>query len=232
MSERLDIDHRKLLHSGAYVENDKRKSPKRLLRLLDRMLLQKSYDVADFGCGNAIMLEYIKDKVSHYYGVDFSEDFITLANDKKSGLRATNASFYCDSITNFCGKFPNSFDAGFAFDLSEHIYDDEWQEIINAMFRSLRPGGHLYLHTPNAEFILEILKERGILLRQFPEHIAVRNASQNTHFLEKAGFTDISVLYLSHYNIVRIVHPLSYLPVIGKYFQARLFIEAIKPRLA
>ena len=84
------------------------------------------------------------------------------------------------------------------------------------------------LHTPNAEFVVEIMKARNLLLRQFPEHIAVRNAEDNRRFLERAGFVDVSVHFLPHYNILSLVHPMSFIPLIGKYFQARIFIVATK----
>jgi 2-polyprenyl-6-hydroxyphenyl methylase/3-demethylubiquinone-9 3-methyltransferase len=73
------------------------------------------------------------------------------------------------------------------------------------------------------------MKKRDIVLAQFPEHIAVRNAQSNSEFLSRAGFENIEVSFIPHYNIVRLVHPLSWLPVVGRYFRARLFITAQKP---
>ncbi|MCE9685392.1 methyltransferase domain-containing protein [Shewanella sp. AS16] len=234
MTERLDLRQRQGLHGADYVARYRRKSPQRLCRLVDLMTVSRRQglqdaDVVDFGCGDAVIIDYIRDKVSTYKGVDFSAEFIQVANQRKAALKACNVDFTCDSITHFGRQHRDCFDIGFSFDLSEHVYDDEWQEIVNSMYSCLRPGGRLYLHTPNADFLLEIMKKHNFLLKQFPEHIAVRNALDNCHFLAEAGFEDINAHVIPHYNIARIVHPLSLLPWVGKYFQARLFITAKKP---
>jgi hypothetical protein len=67
------------------------------------------------------------------------------------------------------------------------------------------------------------------VLPQFPEHIAVRSDRQMVDLLAEAGFRRdaIKVRYIPHYNFLRIVHPLSYLPAIGRHFRARLWIEAV-----
>jgi len=61
-------------------------------------------------------------------------------------------------------------------DFSEHVYDEEWREILRGIRSALKPTGRLYLHTPNAEFILEIMKARNLILARQPEHVAVRTA--------------------------------------------------------
>ncbi|MCK4695894.1 MAG: hypothetical protein KAT74_09035, partial [Candidatus Cloacimonetes bacterium] len=64
------------------------------------------------------------------------------------------------------------------------------------------------------------------IFTQFPEHIAVRTPEHNASLLREADFIEIQVRLIPHYNILRIVHPLSYIPILGKYFKARIFIEA------
>ena len=111
-------------------------------------------------------------------------------------------------------------------DLSEHIYDVEWIQILEKIRKSIKPDGKLYLHTPNAEFFLERMKSRNFIVKQLPEHIAVRSPEHNASILREAGFKIRHIWLIPHYNILRIVHPLSYIPVLGKYFNARIFIEA------
>jgi hypothetical protein len=45
-------------------------------------------------------------------------------------------------------------------------------------------------------------------------------------FLKKAGFRISNVRLIPHYNVLRFLHPLSYAPILGAYFQARIFVEA------
>ena len=72
------------------------------------------------------------------------------------------------------------------------------------------------------------MKDHGLFVRQFPEHVAVRTPEHNAALLEKAGFCVNKLILIAHYNILRYLHPLSYIPVIGKYLKARILIEAIK----
>lgn len=221
-------DEMKALHGEQYVKNFEYQSPNRLGQLLKHIQLHDNAKVVDFGCGNGMLMDHIAHKVKFYTGVDFSEPFIAAANRRKSNTRADNVSFFCADIEEFCKDRTAEFDIAFAMDFSEHVYDEEWSKIIAGIRDCLAPKGILYLHTPNANFILEMMKARNFLIRQFPEHIAVRSPEQNIVLLRRAGFNNITVMFLPHYNFLRFLDPLSALPVIGKYFQARLLIRAMK----
>ena len=216
----------KQLHGDDYVEAYKKKLPMRLERLLRYMRLDHTVSAADFACGNGMLMELIAPRVKSYTGVDFSEPFIRVANEKKEQLAIRNAEFVCANISDFCQQRLGSFDAAFAMDVSEHIYDEEWLQTLKSIRSSLKPGGRLYIHTPNAEFLLERMKDKGILFKQFPEHIAVRSPEHNMALLRDAGFTIAQLRLIPHYNVLKILHPLSYIPGLGKLFKARIFIEA------
>ena len=137
-------------------------------------------------------------------------------------------SFFCDSIQSFCEKNKEKFDIGMAFDFSEHVGDEEWLQILLSIKSSLKKEGKLYIHTPNGKYFLEIMKNKNFIFSQFPEHISVRNAKQYIILLEKAGYEIQGVKFLSHYNILKYIHLLSFIPWLGSYFQARFFIIAVK----
>lgn len=216
----------KALHGRAYVENFESQSPFRLERLYKYFVLHRGDKVVDFACGNGMLMTLVAPHVESYAGVDFSEPFIEAANKRKRRFSISNAEFFAEDIKEFCRARPLQFDVAFAMDFSEHVYDAEWLSILGAIRGSLRPGGRLYLHTPNAEFFLEKLKARNWIVKQFPEHIAVRSPSENVRLLEEAGFSVSRVCLLAHYNILRFVHWLSYMPVVGRYLKARILIEA------
>lgn len=224
----LSQEDRKKLHGTSYVEIYEKKTPDRIKRILRHISIPDRGIVADFGCGNALLLPLINKSVDKYFGVDFSEDFIGIAKKRQTDLGISNAEFYCGSIQDFCKNHEDFFDAVFALDLSEHVYDNEWQEIVNGMHLSLKPGGKAYLHTPNRDFFIELMKAHNFILKQFPEHIAVRNGEQNAAFFKAAGFADVSVTYSPHYNILQYLHPLSHLPVVGRYFRGRILLTATK----
>lgn len=212
-----------------YVDHfEETQSPERLKRLLKFIELKEDFRIADFGCGSGMLMEYVAPKVKSYIGVDFSEPFIEAAVRRRNNLNISNAQFVCDDINEFCEQNLNLFDVAFAMDFSEHVYDQEWVDILRSIHRALKLKGKLYLHTPNAQFFLEIMKSHNFIVRQFEEHIAVRNSEENIRLLQKAGFLKIDVKLISTYTILKHLHILSFLPLIGKYFKGRIFMVAEK----
>lgn len=212
-------------YRGDYVGSFPAKDRGRLERLLPLMDLGPHMEVVDFGCGNGLLLEAIHDRVSKYYGVDFSSEFIAAARRRQEQLSIRNATFQCEVNSDFCARHPGKFDRAFAMDFSEHVYDKDFVNIAKAIRQCLKPEGLFYLHTPNAEFFLEIAKDKGVM-RQFPEHIAVRNAADTVRLLESASFTAIKVVHLPHYlKALSWLHWFSRVPMLGRFFRARLFIE-------
>lgn len=214
------------MHDEEYVAAFKHHSTARLKKILGYINLDDGLDIVDYACGNALLMELVSPAAKSYTGVDFSEPFIREANIKKQQSGFENARFFCADIGDFCRDFQSSFDAAFAMDFSEHVYDRDWLTILQQIRSSLRPEGKLYIHTPNADFFIEIMKQRNFILEQFPEHIAVRNLQENAALLERAGFKVARTWLIPHYNMLKHIHWLSYLPVIGKYFRARILIEA------
>jgi 2-polyprenyl-6-hydroxyphenyl methylase / 3-demethylubiquinone-9 3-methyltransferase len=215
------------LHSGDYVERYKRKPLRRVSNLAAKMALRDGDELADFACGTGMLLHAIGARKGLYHGIDFSPDFIAAAREWAERSALQNWEFHCTDIIDFCGQNPQRFDVATALDFSEHVNDEEATEIFNSIRRSMKPGGTLYVHTPNREFFIEQMKERGIL-KQFPEHIAVRSPAQMRRLLVEAGFNqhDIAIQSIPHYNILKVVHSLGSLPIIGKYLRARLWITA------
>ena len=191
------------------------------------MRLDARDKVSDFGCGSGLLMPYVAPLVHSYTGVDFSQPFIELANAKKESLGMANASFQCTSVEAFCSANQNAFDTAFALDVLEHVYDEDWRSILKSIRSSLTDEGRLYIHTPNARFFVEIMRKHNFILKQFPEHVAVRTPEENVALLENAGFRVARMLLLPSYTFLRMVHPLSYVPLVGGYFKARIFVEAV-----
>jgi 2-polyprenyl-6-hydroxyphenyl methylase/3-demethylubiquinone-9 3-methyltransferase len=223
----VDLDTARRLHSGEYVARYVRKPLTRVERLAPLMDLQPHHLLADFACGDGMLAEVVKDRVAAYHGVDFSQDFIDAARLRAARAGLTRATFHCADIVEFCRANPCAYDVGSALDFSEHVDDSTFVEIFSAIRECLKPGGRLYLHTPNLGFFLERAKAAGIL-RQSPEHIAVRDLAQNIGLLRASGYDadKIEGRVLPHYNVLKLLHPLRSTPVLGPLFEARLFISA------
>src|SRR5262249_27898922 len=155
--------------------------------------------------------------VREYVGVDFSEPFIRAAERRRDERGIANGRFECADIVEFCARHPRQFDAAFALDFSEHIYDDEFIRVFTAICGVLKPGAPLYLHTPNAEYFLERLHEWG-WLPPVEGHIGVRDAQTHRKLLQRSGFAQVEIRYLAHYLfLASMFHFLGYLPLVGQH---------------
>lgn len=227
MRRRSEDGKTRAFYEGVYADDFEKQPVERLARLVELFDLKRLDDVVDFACGNGMLAGLISDKVRRYTGVDFSEAFIAAAGRRAETLGIANARFIRDDIVGFCERHQGAFDKAFTMDFSEHISDAAFVSIYSAIFDSLKQGGTLYIHTPNGDYFIEVLKRVGIL-RQFSEHIAVRSAPAYRALLAKTGFHDIEIRRIAHYNVMKYFHFLSYLPLVGRYAAARLFISCVK----
>ena len=228
MERRQTEEELRAIYDQSYVDQYDPHAVQRMRRLLPFFDFPPGAEVADFGCGNGVLLELVSPMVRHYTGVDFSAEFVRAAERRRDALGIRNGTFHCADIVSFCAARPNRFDAAFALDFSEHIYDDQFLLVFRAIHGALKPGAALYLHTPNAEYFMERLKARGILT-QVEGHVGVRDARRHQTLLAQCGFADVHVRYLAHYlYVASLFHSLGYLPLAGRLFRARLFLTCRK----
>jgi len=228
LERRQTEEELRAIYDQSYVDQYDPHAVQRMRRLLPFFDFPPGAEVADFGCGNGVLLELVSPMVRHYTGVDFSAEFVRAAERRRDALGIRNGTFHCGDIVAFCNERPNRFDAAFALDFSEHIYDDQFLVVFRAICRSLKPGAPLYLHTPNADYFMERLKARGILT-QVEGHVGVRDARHHQTLLAQCGFADVKVRYLAHYlYVASLFHGLGFLPVVGALFRARLFLTCQK----
>ena len=216
------------IYDQSYVDQYDPHAVQRMRRMLPLFELSGQEVVADFGCGNDVLLELIGPRVNQYVGVDFSEAFVRAAECRRDVRGIRNGTFHCGDIVAFCAQHPNRFDAGFALDFSEHIYDDQFLRIFRAIHDALKPGAPLYLHTPNREYFMERLREWGVF-RQIEGHVAVRDARSYRALFAQCGFATVHVRYLAHYlQPASALHGFGALPLVGRYFRARLLLTRRK----
>lgn len=202
----------------------------RIRRLLSFFALSSDARVADFGCGNGVLLELVASRVREYVGVDFSEPFVRAAERRRDSLGITNGTFECADIVSFCDRHPDQFDAAFALDFSEHLYDDQFVTIFRAIHGALKAGAPLHVHTPNAEYFLERFHDWGVL-KPVEGHVGVRDARTHRALFAQSGFARVDVRYLPHYlRLASRFHWLGALPLVGRHFRARLLLTCWKER--
>jgi len=222
------MENTEIFYNKEYVIKLSKQSYKRLVRLIPHFNFSSTDNIADFGCGDGKLAHLIWKTINSYTGIDFSQEFINYANLEKNRLNIKNAKFICADITQFSASHIETFDKVFCLDFTEHVEDAELIEILKSIRSTLKIHGSLFIHTPNGKFIIERLKKYG-LLKQQPEHIGIRTSDEYLKLLRESGFNQITIRYFSHYLfIIRWLQILSYIPVIGQWFKARLLIKCIK----
>src|ERR1700730_5542587 len=179
-TSRRSEEELRAIYDQHYVDQYDPHAVKRLGRMQPFFELSGDEVVADFGCGNGVLLDLIGPRVREYVGVDSSDAFVRAAERRRDARGIQNGTFHCADIVSFCAQHPNHFDAGFALDFSEHIYDDQFLRIFSAIHGALKPGASLYLHTPNGEYLVERLRS---ILSPVEGHVAVRDPRSNSVLL-------------------------------------------------
>ena len=178
----------------------------------------------------ASLLELIASRVREYVGIDFSEEFIRAAEQRRDARAIGKGTFRCADLVEFAEGHPNHFDAAFALDFSEHLYDDQFlPDLPRHSWRAEAVGVSLSPHTPTPSTFVEHFRQQG-LLKQIEGHVGVRTAGSHQALLVECGFVDVTIRYIAHYlRLGAALHRLSVLPGVGRYFQARLSSSAASP---
>jgi ubiquinone/menaquinone biosynthesis C-methylase UbiE len=213
-------------------------APERKWRDRDRDILalaQPAPDktIVDLGSARGDVCFLLADRAREVIGVDASPRAVELAERRRDELGLGNVRFVLGDVADL-GAIPDaSVDVAGAFDLLEHIDDETVVRMLHSLRRVLKPGGRMVAYTPNREHYVERLKARGFLLRQFPQHIAVRRPKELTRLYERAGWKVESLTYSpAPFPVVRFAERfLSRLPGPGRLFRYRILLAASAPPL-
>ena len=121
----------------------------------------------------------------------------------------------------------NSYDKVTALDVVEHVNQEEYEAIVDDVFRVLRPGGMFCIYTPNKtywiEYIYFLIYGRSIS----PLHFGLKRERELLSPLRTAGFHVQDVYYRPNYppvmqQLERLIiplppHPLQQAPVYPLY---------------
>lgn len=143
-------------------------------------------NVVDIGCGRGEFLSLMKDSGINARGVDIYEPYVDYCNMK--GLSAE-----CGDGAEFLSK-QESVDGIFVGQVVEHLKTGEIIRLCNTSYEKLSVGGCIVIETPNPTSL-------AIYTNAFyidPSHIKPVHPLTMKYFLEKAGFTDINIIYTEH----------------------------------
>lgn len=197
-----------LYESSEYLKHYHKSPGTRIGNILNNISVSDNDIIADFACGNGLLARALNGKYRQYYGIDTSSLFIKQCNNWVKENKIKDTFFTRKEISIFCEENQQKFTKAFTLDFSEHIDDEIFIQLYSSIRKSLKPNSILILHTPNRDFLLEKLKNKGVL-PQTAGHIAIRDFQQYKYLLKKSGFKNIQVKYLSHYKRIVNILPTS-----------------------
>ena len=184
--------------------------------------------VLDLGSALGDVCFLLAPHVKEAIGIDASPRALELAEKRRCEHGFANVRFLRADVAELAGVPDASVDVAGAFDLLEHVDDDTVKRMLAALTRVLKQGGVFVAYTPNREHYVERLKARDLVLKQFPEHIAVRRPREIRWLLENAGWRVRSMRYsTAPFPVFRwIERALAPAPLLGPLFRYRILVEA------
>lgn len=143
--------------------------------------IDKKGKVLDVGCGGGQYLSSVKEKGWETYGVDTSK--LAIENATKLGAKT-----FLGQLKD--AKFEdNTFDVVTIREALEHVHNPT--EVVNEMYRILKPEGHLIILVPNVSSMNSKIFRSSWNHLDVPRHLYHFNEKSLKNILSKIGFGKI-----------------------------------------
>lgn len=196
-------------------------------KVLQLLAPQSEDRVVDMGCGWGTITFSLAPAVQEVLGIDFSRQAIDRCRARLEEDRVRNVELRLGEAES-TGLGEATVDAVVAADLFEHLYPDDSEAVAAEAFRVLKPGGRFAIWTPCPTHIIEVLKQRNLLLERAESHVDYKTLKQMTGILERAGFRIVRAEFAeSHLPGLSLVERLvqRWIPLLRR----RVAVLAVKP---
>jgi len=161
-----------------------------------KIIMQKNKlkKLIDVGCGTGKLVKFFNDNHFKAFGCDMYDDALKYArkiNKKNTILKASAI------------KLPynkNSFEIVTSISVIEHLTPREAKKFIQETKRILKPGGFLFLVTPNYATPFRILQGKKWFGYSDPTHINFYTPNKLSKVLKKNGFINIQTTFPVRYG--------------------------------
>lgn len=218
------------LHRSHWFTNPPRKYEERDRDVLRVVAPTRAERVLELGCARGDITFLLARHAREVVGLDASDDALAMARAGRASRGVANVSFVKGDVADLSSFPDESFHAVAAIDLVEHVDDPTLRAMLRETRRVLAAGGRLGLYTPDRAHYVERLKAHDLVLKQFPQHIAVRRAGAYRVLLAEAGLAlALDTWSVSPFPAVRWVErALAPLPLVGETFRYRILMQAVK----
>lgn len=153
---------------------------RRYLEILEEFeSFRKTGKLLDIGCGFGFFLETANEKNWETTGVEISNTAVKACTSK--GLRMHHGALETAHFQN------NEFDVIVLIETIEHVLQPE--KLITEIHRILRPGGLVYLSTPNFNALNRYRLKGQYDIVQYPLHLSYFTPRTLKKFFEENGFS-------------------------------------------
>jgi len=122
--------------------------PQRLQRPLEIAAPQPGERLLDLGCGRGELAHHCRKHGASVWGLDFASAALDIAQN----FQGQNLAFQ-QAEAQYLPFEKDSFDTVFMLDIVEHLHHPELQRSLSEVWRVLRPGGKLIIHSmPNLDY--------------------------------------------------------------------------------
>lgn len=217
------------LHPHHWFKNPPRKYAERNRDVLRLLALTGRERVVELGSARGDVTFLLARHARAVIGVDAAPEAIAMAEAARARLGLANVSWLESDVADLSAIPDASVDAAAAIDLVEHVDDPTLAAMLAECRRILAPGGRLAIYTPDRRHYVERLKAHDVVLKQFPQHIAVRGVEDYERLLAAAGFrVALKDWSAPPFPGVRwIEKALGRLPLVGPTFRYRILIRAV-----
>lgn len=145
---------------------------------------RKTGNWIDVGCGNGHLLSVAAECQWNTYGTEFTDDAVEICRKKNIRMH--------QGVLDPSNYPPGSFDVVTFIEVLEHINNP--REELQKFHQLLRPGGVLYMTTPNFNSLSRrMLKEKWNII-EYPEHLAYYTPKTIDQLLRAEGFQKVSLI--------------------------------------
>jgi len=184
--------------------------------------------ILDLGCGTGNTAHFCSRFGANVTGIDISP--LAIQKAKELYRNNKNLHFLIGNVADLSIFGDEYFNKAVAMDIVEHIYQDVFEEMVQATHRVLKVEGTLSIYTPCKTHLIERLKTRNFILKQDPTHVSVKSMSEIVSTLESFGFK-IDMAYFTHsfFPIFRWIELLMQpIPLWGDLFKYRICVRGVK----